>query len=206
MCVLLSPHGSTTGVYRRVRGDLASFGIPGAGVERRTDRAFGKELARAWRQPLSDDDLDHGALVPLLVAVPGGLSVVAASLAETTGPYAAPVADAIAAAHTFAAAVQELGGERDLIVAASAHTSAALTPAAPLAERPAGHELEARVTAALEQDLGLLAEIDEQLWVDSGACGAGPLTAFGLLFAGRTAATTFREAPFGVGYLLAQTA
>ena len=204
--MLLSPHGSTTGVYRRARGDLAGFGVTGAGVERRTDRVFGKELARVWRQPLMDADLDHGAVVPLLVAVPGGLSVVGASLAETTGPEAAPIADAIAAARTFAAAIQELGRDRDLIVAASAHTSAALTPAAPLTERPAGRELEERVTAALEQDLALLAEIDEQLWVDSGACGAGPLTAFGLLFAGRTAATTFREAPFGVGYLLAQTA
>ncbi len=73
-------------------------------------------------------------------------------------------------------------------------------------ERSAGHELEERITRVLDEDLGSLAEIDEELWVESGACGAGPLTAFGLLFAGRTASTTFREAPFGVGYLLAQTA
>ena len=48
--------------------------------------------------------------------------------------------------------------------------------------------------------------IEPELWAESGACGAGTLHAFGLMFAGRNATTTFREAPFGVGYLLAQTA
>ena len=204
--MVLSPHGADTGVYRRVRGNLDGFGVRGVGVERRTDRAFGKELARSWGTQLLDEDVDHGVVVPLMVAVPGGLSVVAAALGEITGPKGGRVAEVREQARRFAAAVATLGEERDLVVAASAHTSAALSSAAPLTERPAGHELEERVTKALDQDLGLLAEIDDDLWEESGACGAGPLTAFGLLFAGRSAITTFREAPFGVGYLLAQTA
>jgi hypothetical protein len=206
LCVLVSPHGSNTGVYRRVRGDLDGFGIRDIDVERRTDRAFGKELARAWNRPLLEEDLDHGASVPLRIAVPGGLSVVAATFREITGPNGGSLAEVRADAEAFAAAVLELAEGRDLIVAASAHTSAALSPAAPLTEKPEGHELEERVTKALEEDLGLLTEIDDELWIGSGACGAGPLTAFGHLFRGRTATPTFREAPFGVGYLLAQTA
>jgi hypothetical protein len=150
--------------------------------------------------------LDHGVVVPLQIALPASLAVVASSIEETTGPAGGSVSSALDAGRSFAAAVTELSQQRDLIVAASAHTSAALSPAAPLTDRPAGHELERKVTEALGSDLGLLSEIEEDLWVDSGACGAGPLHAFGLLFAGRSANTIFREAPFGVGYLLAQTA
>lgn len=206
LCVVLSAHGPRTGVYRRVRGDLSGFGLSDAAIERRTDRAFGKELARAWGQPLLEEPLDHGVVVPLHIALPGSLAVVAATIREITGPQGDSVGSALAAARSFAAAAAALGRERDLIVAASAHTSAALTPGAPLTERPAGHELERKVTEALETDLGLLGQIHEELWVESGACGAGPLHAFGLLFEGRRATTSFREAPFGVGYLLAQTA
>lgn len=206
LCIVLSPHGPETGVYRRVRGDLRGFGVSGGSVERRTDRAFGKDLARAWGRPLLDAPLDHGVVVPLQIALPGSLTIVAAALQETTGPDGGSVADALAAGEAFAATAVALAEERDLIVAASAHTSAALSPAAPLTDRPAGHELERRVTQALEQNLALLTEIEEDLWVESGACGAGTLHAFGHMFAGRTATTTFRKAPFGVGYLLAQTA
>lgn len=205
LCVVLSPHGVEAGVYRRVRGSLGGFGVPGIDVARRTDRVFGKHLARTWQQPLLESDIDHGVLVPLIAALPAGLPVVAATLREITGPGAAPVEQAVDAARDLAIAVKAIAGERDLIVAASAHTSAALSPTAPLTDRPAGHELEKQVTFALEEDLGLLSAIDIDLWAEAGACGAGPLTAFGLLFAGQTARVTFREAPFGVGYLLAQT-
>ena len=206
LCVVLSPHGPRTGVYRRVRGDLNDFGLRGVTVERRTDRAFGKEIARAWGQPLLEEPLDHGVVVPLQIAIPPVLAVVAAAIEEFTGPAEGSVEQALEAGASFARAMKELGETRDLIVAASAHTSAALSPAAPLTERPAGHELERRLTQALDEDLGLLAEIEPELWADSGSCGAGTLHAFGLMFAGRNATTTFREAPFGVGYLLAQTA
>lgn len=206
LCVVLSPHGDETGVYRRVRGNLHGFGISDVDVERLTDRAFGKQLARTWQRPLLESEIDHGVLVPLTAALPAGLTVVAATLREVTGPGAAPVEEAIDAARDFAIAIKATVADRDLIVAASAHTSAALSPAAPLTDKPAGHELEKQISYALEEDLGLLAAIDVELWTEAGACGAGPLTAFGLLFAGQTARVTFREAPFGVGYLLAQTA
>ncbi len=206
LCVVLSPHGNGTGVYRRVRGNLVDFGVTGIEINRRTDRVFGKELARKWEQPLLDEDVDHGIVVPLLIALPQTLAFVGAALKETTGPNAVPVPEAIEAGKRFADAITAIAEERELIVAASAHTSAALSPQAPLMERPEGQELEDRVTDALENDLGRLTEIDVELWERSGACGAGTLTAFGLLFKGQTARTTFRQAPFGVGYLLAQTA
>lgn len=206
LCVVLSPHGDQTGVYRRVRGDLTGFGVGQSVVQRKTDRVFGKELSRRWSEPLLEDDVDHGVLVPLVVGLPPTLTVVGATLKEVTGPDAAPIDQAIESAKSFASAVAAIAEQRDLIIAASAHTSAGLSPAAPLTELPAGKELEKEITKALEDDLGHLTEIDAQLWADAGACGVGPLTAFGTLFAGRTAKTTFREAPFGVGYLLAQTA
>ena len=206
LCVVLSPHGDQTGVYRRVRGDLRDFGVEETLVQRKTDRVFGKELSRRWGEPLLEEDVDHGVLVPLVVGLPPTLTVVGATLKEVTGPAAGSIEDAIASAKSFASAVEEIAEQRDLIIAASAHTSAGLSLAAPLTELPAAKELEKEVTKALEEDLGRLTEIEPQLWVDAGACGVGPLTAFGMLFAGRTAKTTFREAPFGVGYLLAQTA
>jgi len=205
LCILLSPHGDETGVYRRVRGDLDAFGIGGVQAERRTDRAFGKSLAAAWNKPLLSEDPDHGVVVPLIQGIPLQLRVVAACLKEWTGPEEGDVESVIAEARAFAGAVIELSVDHDIIVAASAHSAASLSPGAPLMERAEGHELEQEITKALETDLGMLASIDVGLWKAAGACGVGPLTAFGVLFEGHTARASFREAPFGVGYLLAQT-
>ncbi len=189
-----------------MRGSLGGFGIRGVHVERRTDRKLARELATAWDKPMLDDAIDHGVLVPLLLGLPPNVVAVAATLKEITGPDAAAVPDAIEEGRALARAVEELAGDRDVIFAASAHTSAALSPSAPLMERPEAHELEDLVTIALEEDLGRLNAVDAALWERSGSCGAGPLCALGTLFPGRTARTSFREAPFGVGYLLAQTA
>lgn len=206
LCILLSPHGERSGIYKRVRGSLAGFGIRGVHVERRTDRKLARELAEAWGEPMLDEAIDHGVLVPLLLGLPPNATVVAATLREITGPHAAPVSGAIEQGHAFAAALERVAGGREVIFAASAHTAAALSPDAPLMERPEAHELEDLVTTALEEDLGRLGGIDTVLWERSGSCGAGPLSALASLFPGQTVRTSFRESPFGVGYLLAQTA
>jgi aromatic ring-opening dioxygenase LigB subunit len=86
---------------------------------------------------------------------------------------------------------------------ASAHTAASLTPKAPLALRPEGKELDDLILDCLATDCGSLARVDPELWKEAGACGAGPLTAFGALFEGRRADVLAYDHPFGVGYLVA---
>jgi aromatic ring-opening dioxygenase LigB subunit len=113
----------------------------------------------------------------------------------------APARDSIATAHRLADAVGRLWGEVGLVC--SAHTSAALSPAAPLTEKPEGRALDTTILEVLNTDCGLLADLPPDLWDAGGSCGAGPLTCFGALFGGTTATVACYEYPFGVGYLVA---
>jgi hypothetical protein len=204
--VIVSPHGRATGVYSRVSGSLDGFGVRNRSVGPPTDAGVAEELANAWDRPLLEPPVDHGIVGALLLsrwsAAP---ALVAAAFATVTGPDAPGQFDAaIEVAEGFADAVSRVSAGRRIGFVASAHTSAALNPAAPLLDRPEGHELEERVLAALREDSAALTGIEPDLWRAAGACGAGPLTAFGRLFAGRRAEVLAYEAPAGVGYLVAQ--
>lgn len=142
--------------------------------------------------------------MPLIAGWVPDVPIVACALAEVTGPDAAPVPSAIGAARGFAAALASLTEDRTVVFVASAHTSAALTPRAPLTLRDEGLVLEEEIKDALESDLGKLDSLSPELWTLGGSCGAGPLTALGLLFTGSKASVGFYDHPFGVGYLLAE--
>jgi hypothetical protein len=200
--VMLSPHGSATGVYERVWGSLDGFGVSGISTGAPTDGAISRRIARAWGRSLLTGEADHGVLVPLLLM---GLQapVIACTLAEVTGPGAAAVSEAVAAALQFADALSKVVGEGNVLFVASANTSAALSARAPLTHRKEGEELDQAILACLTEDPLGVTEIPEPLWTEGGACGAGPLTAFGTLFAGRHATVRSYQHPFGVGYVVA---
>ena len=200
--VLLSSHGPRDGVYNEVAGDLDAFGLHGLAVNVPTDGATASELADAWpRDPISER-ADHGVVGTLAITAPG-VPVVACTLAEITGPYQiGTVESAVESAFLFADALQRVSGERRVGYIASAHTAASLTPKAPLALRPEGKELDDLILDCLATDCGSLTRVDPELWKDAGACGAGPLTAFGALFEGVRADVHAYDHPFGVGYLV----
>ncbi|MGH2731207.1 MAG: hypothetical protein ACRDJI_11455 [Actinomycetota bacterium] len=204
LIVILSPHGARTGVYAGPGGSLDDFGVHGLEGEAETDRDAAAGLSKVWGTPLLDERADHGVVTPLLLMAPNAAPVIACTLVESTGPGAAPVERALDDARTFAAALKDLAAERRVLFMASANTSAALHPRAPLRERPEGRELDDAVLRALESDPGGLLDIPASLWRTAGACGAGPLTAFGTLFEGRPATVLGYAHPAGVGYLVAR--
>ncbi len=201
--LVVSPHGRGAGVYVQGTGSEVSFGGPEARLDCPTDTGAAESLARAWKAPLLDDELDHGAVGCLhLLAV--RRPCVVAALSETTGPGATTDAcAAIVEGRKLAGAVKRAFNGSSVLVVASAHTSAALTSRAPLTERPEGRALDERVLTSLAADVGAIDDISCDAWTAGGSCGAGPLAAFGRLLSGRSAEVLAYEHPFGVGYLVA---
>jgi hypothetical protein len=203
--VIASPHGQQAGVYSGVSGSLNGFGVRTKSVSASSDPSLAEELARRWGHPVLEPPVDHGVTGALLLA--GRLTdrpVIAAAFAATTGRGAPGEYHVVAKeAEVLAGAITLIAAGRRIGFLASAHTSAALSPAAPLLDRADGHALEERVRAALESDSGELARIEPEMWPAAGACGSGPLISFGALFAGRRADLLAYETPAGVGYLVA---
>jgi MEMO1 family protein len=201
--LVVSPHGRVAGVYARGTGTEASFGGPEARIDSPTDTRAAESLARAWKAPLLEDELDHGAVGCLHLLDVRRPSVVA-TLPETTGPGATTDAcTAMVEGRKLAGAVKRAFNGSSVLVVASAHTSAALTPRAPLTEKPEGRALDDRVLTSLATDAGGLDDISCDAWTAAGSCGAGPFAAFGRLLSGRRADVLAYEHPFGVGYLVA---
>ena len=164
-------------------------------------------LAEAWDVPEIDGS-DHGVIVPLLLDALPAVPVVACTLKGWTGNSTSAGTEgdpggSMASATRLADAIVSLAADRSVLVVASADSSAALSPRAPLSERVEGPRLDERILGALRSDPGGLLEISVSEWAAGGACGAGPLTLFGRLFAGRSCAVLAYEAPVGVGYLVA---
>jgi aromatic ring-opening dioxygenase LigB subunit len=203
--VILSPHGRAAGVYRDVRGSLDGFALKGRQVEASVHMEVAEELARAWGQPQIDDPVDHGITGALVGGAFVDIPVVAVTFPGVTGPKpAADVHSVIDAALRLATALEKVAERSTLAVIASAHTSAALTPRAPLMDRREGHDLDARILGALEGNLEDLTRIEPDLWEAGGSCGAAPLTTIGSLFAGGRGEVLSYGAPAGVGYLVAR--
>jgi hypothetical protein len=194
--VLLSAHGPSRGVYARTRGTLDDFGVTGFEAERPVDSAAVEKLAGLWDADVLESTLDHGAVVPLLLGLGGDRTVVVATLGER-----GTLADSLEAARRFAGALEALPDRCAFI--ASAHTSSALTPSAPLTEIPAAVELESDLVSKLERNVSHLGDAAEGLAVTGGSCSAGPLHAFGSIFEGSAVSVPAYEHPFGVGYLVA---
>lgn len=201
--VLCSSHGTRTGVYRSVRGSLGPQGLADISADRHASSSAAR-LAEMWGRPLLDDPVDHGVVVPLqLGLVPENAEVIACCLTEWTGQIAQDLAPVLEGAASLAAAVRGLSGERDVAFMASAHGSAALTPRAPLTERPEGIEFEKRLQAAFRSDVAAISGFTPSAWLDAGSCGAGPLTALGELVDGPADMIALDDS-YGVGYYVAR--
>lgn len=198
--VLVTPHGPATGVYEEVKGTLDGFGVAGISLECVTDPHFRDELTAAWGVPLIGEPIDHGALVPILLLSPRVPMVVASVVEDSTAENAARAGGGLAAA------LQSALGTRRVGFLASANTSAGIGGSAPLPDLPGAEPLERSVALACETDVAGLADLAPDLATTAGSCAAGPLTAFGRVFAGEKAEVVAHEYPFGVGYLVARTA
>ena len=203
--VVVSPHGARFGIYRSTAGSLDGFGVHGVAFRGQAHSEVAARLSDlSGAEPL-EGPVDHGIVVPLLLAPWDDVPVVAVALPEVTGPHASSSSRALDAARALASAVCAAANEWPIAFVASAHTAASLSPRAPLAERPAGAQLDRLILDALDDDVAALAHIAPELWSDSGSCGAGPLTAFGEVFAGRASQLVAYTAPAGVGYIVAES-
>lgn len=203
--MIVSPHAGKTGVYAQAAGDLAAHGLPQIVVAARTNEG-GVNFARSWKRPLLESSIDHGALVPLALAPEGSFICCGISETETdTEKHAAGL--------RLAEAVCEMAsGGPEVVLVLSAHSSASLTPRAPLTERSEGAAFDAALLELLRDEPARLAEfdaIDADLWALGGSCARGPFAALGKAaeLTGRTAIEVLSyEAPVGVGYLVAESA
>jgi len=203
--VLVSAHGRVAGVYEHPVGALGGFGIDGLEVvERPTDDGLVRALSDAWGYECIGGPADYGVVVPLLLGLGNGVPVVAAALPETTGPLGTEMNESLRAARSLAEALQKVAGELDLAVVASGHASAGLTDRAPLTKLPGAAELDREVVVALEDDPELVEGLLQRLHETGRACGAGPLAAIARLFGGWKCRDVTYEAPYGVGYLVAE--
>lgn len=201
--VLVTPHGPRAGVYRANSGSLDAFGLRGRAVERGTDEALGRKIAEGWGVDVIDAPLDHGAVVPLLLMAQVTSAVVCA-LPGWTGQAEGDPGEACRQGHALADALTNCLAAGATVIF-TGHTSASITPRAPLTERPEGIEVHGSVTRALESDLALIAGIGADHWRLAGACGAGSLTALAH-FVTQPLEIVARSEAFGVGYLVARSA
>lgn len=187
--VIASPHGKTTGVYRRAAGGLDGLGPRGISVEA-SETPFTAALARTWGKPLLDPPADHGVVVPMkLLRVHG--PVVAVAFAEGA-PDDDGLADALRAA----------GFEGTFV--ASANLSAGLDERSPVPSIEGAADVDAAVVRALEHGPRDLTGMAGDL-ARASSCAAGPLAAFGSLFGDASCEVLAYEHPFGVGHVVAVT-
>ena len=196
--VVVSPHGARTGVYERVAGSLDDFGVRDMGGEWPTATEELAGLARSWGSDVLEGPIDHGVFVPLALGCAHGLPVIAVALAE--GPHSLS-GGPFGYAEKLAQAVSGLGASAVFI--ASAHTSAALSPRAPVTGLVLARATEQEALESLRGDAGSLCTTVGKLLTLGGTCSAGSLTAFGHRFGGRTTDVLAYGCPFGVGYLVA---
>jgi aromatic ring-opening dioxygenase LigB subunit len=192
--VVLSPHGVATGVYSRAEGSLRGFGVPGQAFDAAVDRAVSDDLANAWGVGTLDDELDHGALVPLSI-LKCGLPVVAATLDEKL-----PIEAAIEGGSAFAEALKDLDARVAFV--ASTNTSTGLTARAPLGLVEGAEDADRHLIELLSNGIGDVESVLRDVAAVGSSCGAGPLAAFTTLWPSDAQVLTY-ERPFGVGYLVA---
>ncbi len=211
--VLVSPHAplerSTFVAYGgpRLRGDFANFRAPQAIVEAPVDEELLGELRRSAAEegfrvvPLGPQGLDHGTAVPLYFLLRNGW----AGRVVALGYSFLPDEEHVRFGDCVRRAVETV--ERPTAFVASGDLSHRLKPGAPAGFDPQARRFDEQVVAALRANAPRqIPRIDQGLRRLAGECGyRSMLVALG-------AAATFEpdcevisyEAPFGVGYLVAQ--
>jgi aromatic ring-opening dioxygenase LigB subunit len=208
LAVVISPHtpGGVDTFYvktpPRLSGDFGQFGAPQARFAFANDIAFvDRVLGRASDEgvavdPVDDDDLDHGVLVPMsFIRTRRLVSLSVVGHYEThkrLGRLLRRCAD-------------ESGGE--VVLVASGDMSHRLTIDGPYRFDPNGPVFDKAVVELLEKgDFAGLEALESPVVQAAGECGLRSLIALGE-FLGEEAARAPRvlsyEGPFGVGYLVA---
>ena len=190
-----------------LRGDFANFRAPHATVEAPPD----EELLAAVQDaaggryrvvPLAPQELDHGTAVPLYFLLRNGWRGRVVAL----GYSFLPDEDHVRFGECVRAAVETLG--RPAAFVASGDLSHRLIPDAPAGYHPEAHRFDEEVVASLRQNApGRIQHIDRNLRRLAGECGyRSMLVAIGACPAARAPECEVinYEAPFGVGYLVAQ--
>ena len=211
--VLVSPHAplerDSFVAYggARLRGDFANFRAPEAIVEAPLDQellAAVKESAAEEHYrviDLGERELDHGTAVPLYFLLRNGWggSVVA------LGYSFLPDDDHVRFGECIRRAVERVG--RPAAFVASGDLSHRLLPDAPAGFHPQAHRFDEEVIESLRlNEPRRIPQIDKGLRRLAGECGyRSMLVALGAAAGGESNCEVMHyEAPFGVGYLVAQ--
>lgn len=219
--VLITPHGPVFHdavallSVNILEGSLARFGAPGVGVAYQNDlqllAAIELEADKAGIRTIRLDehgaaaygvsaDLDHGALVPLYFLAKNGVRLPLVHL--TFGHLASQQLFA------FGQAVQRalLRLKRRAAIVASGDLSHRLTKDAPAGFSAAGREFDQKLVQLLERfDPQSILSIDNRLLAEAGECGYRSIVICLGILDGQSVQPEIisYEAPFGVGYLVA---
>ena len=211
--VLISPHArlevDSFVAYEgpRVYGDFSNFQAPGTEFSARVDEELLTAITRTAASEnyrvstLVDDLLDHGTAVPLYFLLSNGWQgrVVALGYSFLSND------DHLRFGSCIAKAVDQLG--RRVAFIASGDLSHRLKPEAPAGYNPSAHCFDEEVVDALRSNRpDRIVEIDHGLRRLAGECGYRSM----LVAIGAASELPLKcevmsyEAPFGVGYLVAQ--
>jgi AmmeMemoRadiSam system protein A/AmmeMemoRadiSam system protein B len=211
--VMISPHApldaSAFVAYKasELYGDFGNFRAPEATVQASLDEELLTAIARAAATKsyevvnIRSDELDHGTMVPLYFLQHHGWKgrVVALGYSFLSNE------DHLRFGACIGRAANEIG--RPVAIVASGDLSHRLKPDAPAGYNPTAHLFDEEVVAALRSNTpARIADIDQELRRKAGECGYRSL----LVLLGATQELTPScevlnyEAPFGVGYLVAQ--
>lgn len=211
--VIISPHApllvEAFVAYNgpEVTGDFSNFSAPGTGFTSPVDQ----ELLGAIRDAaasenyevvmLPESELDHGTAVPLYFLLRNGWQ----GKVVTLGYSFLSNEDHLRFGACIRKAIDRVG--RSVAFVASGDLSHRLKPSAPAGYNPDAHYFDDQVVAALsENEPGKIVEIDYGLRKLAGECGyRSLLVAIGASAESKLACEILSyEAPFGVGYLVAQ--
>jgi AmmeMemoRadiSam system protein B len=211
--VLVSPHAplerSTFVAYGgpRLRGDFANFNAPQAIVEAPVDEELLGAIRRAAAEEryrvvvLEPQEIDHGTAVPLYFLLRNGWVGRAVAL----GYSFLPDEDHVRFGECIRRAVENI--KRPAAFVASGDLSHRLKPGAPAGFDPEARRFDEQVVAALRANApGEIPRIDQGLRRLAGECGyRSMLVGLGATSAAEPDCDVISyEAPFGVGYLVAQ--
>lgn len=211
--VLVSPHAplerDSFVAYggARLRGDFANFRAPQAIVEAPLDEELLGAVAQAAAEEnyrvvnLGTRELDHGTAVPLYFLLRNGWDGRVVAL----GYSFLPDDDHVRFGRCIRRAVERVG--RPAAFVASGDLSHRLAPDAPAGFHPEAHRFDEEVIRSLRlNEPGRISQIDQGLLRLAGECGyRSMLVALGVAAGGQNICEVIHyEAPFGVGYLVAQ--
>ena len=211
--IIISPHAPLEArafvayAELEISGDFANFRAPQAAVSAPLDSELLEAISTSAAEhgyqivPLSGYELDHGTAVPLYFLLRNGWRGRVVSL----GYSFLSDEDHLRFGECLRRAVEASG--RSAAFVASGDLSHRLTPGAPAGYDPQAHLFDEQVVASITASAPeRIVEIDQNLRRLAGECGyRSMLVAVGAQdVSARNCEVLHYEAPFGVGYLVAQ--